>query len=93
MLPNKFFEAIQSGIPVIASDYPAIASLIKQFGIGFTMSPYDEVLISEHIEKLRTSPMLYKRLKSNVYNAKGHLCWEKEKAFLINAYSKLNSWG
>lgn len=40
-LPNKLFEAILSGLPVIVSDFPDMANIVSQYGVGQTV-PADE---------------------------------------------------
>lgn len=34
-LPNKFFEYILSGVPVIASDFPDMSSVVKKYNCGW----------------------------------------------------------
>ena len=89
MLPNKFFENIQSETPVICSDYPAISPLVKEYGVGLLCNPLDEMSINEAVEKLNTDKKLYGSCVENAKRAKEHLCWEKEKKVLTAAYAKL----
>lgn len=89
VLPNKFFENIQSLTPVIASDFPEIGSLTLRYGIGLTVNPDDVDGIAEAIEKMRDDQNLYKSCKENLVIAKNELCWEIEQEVLIEAYGKI----
>ncbi len=90
MLPNKFFENIQSETPVICSNFPAIEPLVNQFGLGLSCSPTDLDAINKCVERLRVDKDFYNRCKENAKLAKKHLCWRKEKEKLINMFCLLN---
>ncbi|TAK56777.1 glycosyltransferase [Patescibacteria group bacterium] len=89
MLPNKFFENVQSLTPVIASDFPEIGSLVRKYDIGLLVDPDDVSQVGEAIDRLRSDPALRSRLRKNLDIAKAELCWEKEKAGLEIAYSRI----
>ena len=88
MLPNKFFENIQSETPVICSNYPAIEPIVKEYNIGLTCNPTDIDAIIACIKKMNENKSLYHTFKENLKHAKQQLCWENEKQILINAYMK-----
>lgn len=89
MLPNKFFENVQSLTPVIASDFPEIGSLVRKYDIGVLVDPDDVSQVGEAIDRLRSDPALLSRLRENLETAKAELCWEKEKKQLEVAYSRI----
>lgn len=41
-LPNKLFEYIFAGLPVIASDFPEISKIVKKFNVGITTQVHQE---------------------------------------------------
>ena len=86
MLPNKFFENIQSETPVICSNFPAVAPIVEQYGIGLTCNPEDLEDIDRCVEKMRTDRDFSAQCKENLKKAKEDLCWEKEKTILLAAY-------
>lgn len=88
MLPNKFFENIQSETPVICSNFPAVAPIVEQYGIGLTCDPTDLEDIDRCVEKMRTDRDFYAQCKENLKKAKEDLCWEREKETLKEAYRK-----
>lgn len=89
MLPNKFFENIQSLTPVICSDFPEVSKLTKAYGIGLTCDPADITDINTKIERMRTDRDFYQSCKQNLLRAKEELCWEQEKEKLVSAYGQL----
>ena len=84
-LPNKLFEDIQAMIPVISSDLPYIAKIIKEYDIGLLYEPENPDRLAEAIERLRTDKELYTRFRKNLETAKNRLCWEQEKTKLADA--------
>lgn len=88
-LPNKFFEVIQALTPVIASDFPEMGPIVRQYGIGILTDPEDLDGIAAAIEKLRTDGDFYTACKENLKRAKEELCWEKEKTALQSVYRTL----
>lgn len=89
MLPNKFFENIQSLTPVIVSDFPEIGNLTSKYGIGITVNPSDINQIVLAVKKLRDNKKFYQECKENLKQAKRELCWENESRRLREAYRKM----
>lgn len=89
MLPNKFFENIQATTPIIVSDFPEVARLTDQYGIGLKVSPENISQITEAIIKMRDDKAFYATCKENIRSAKEELCWEKEKEKLKTAYRSI----
>lgn len=88
-LPNKFFESIQSLVPIVSTALPEIQRIIDQYGIGLTCPVGDIEAAVSCIRRMREETELYARMKENLPAAKNDLCWEKEKKVLIKEYSKL----
>lgn len=40
-LPNKLFQYMQAGLPVVASDYPQVREVVSATGAGVTVDPRD----------------------------------------------------
>ena len=89
MLPNKFFECIQSETPVIVSDFPEVGRITDHYGIGLKVNPADAEAIAAGIHRLRTDKEFYGTCKTGLARAKEDLCWEKEKPTLSAAYRAL----
>ncbi len=91
-LPNKFFENIQSLTPIICNNTPEMANIVKQYKIGLTIDPPGSIESTvQAVNQLSTDKELYRKLKSNLIQAKNELCWENEKERLRDAYLKILS--
>lgn len=89
MLPNKFFENIQSETPVICSNFPVIQKLVNQYQIGITCDPARMEDINRCIMKLWSDNRFYSECKEHIKAAKEELCWENEKKVLKDAYRRI----
>lgn len=85
MLPNKFFENIQSETPIIGSDFPEIRRLTNAYGIGLLCDPSKPEEIVDCITKMQNDRAFYAQCKANLRKAKEELCWENEKETLMAA--------
>jgi glycosyltransferase involved in cell wall biosynthesis len=86
-LPNKLFDYIQAGIPVLASPLKEVRAVIEQYSVGTCIVSHDPGHIAECITQMLTDKDKYYRYRSNCLTAKEELCWEKEKVKLIKVYS------
>lgn len=89
MLPNKFFENIQSMNPVIVSDFPTIGRIVDRYGIGLRVDPADPKAIAAAILRMRDDREYYADCKEHLKKAKEELCWEREKEVLMTAYREI----
>jgi glycosyltransferase involved in cell wall biosynthesis len=83
-LPNKLFEAIQAGLPVVATDLPEIAAVVRSFELGELYSPGDAEGFRDAVMRLLENPVRY---RVGAAQAAGELCWENEIAVLLKAYA------
>lgn len=90
-LPNKFFENIQSLVPVVVSDFPIIGNIVDHYGIGLRTDPDNPEKIAVAIEKMQSDTVFYTTCKENLKRAKKELCWEREKTALAEAYRRILS--
>jgi len=87
-LPNKLFEAIAAGIPVVASDLPEIAKVVRSYEIGLLCNAEDPEEIARAIEEA-LSPDRYASFKGNLKRAQQELNWGRESQKLVNLYQGL----
>ena len=86
-LPNKLFDYIHAGIPVLASRMVEIEHIVNEYQVGEFIDSHHPDHIASRIRQLLQSPRLA-HYKSNCIAASGQLSWQSEKlklAGLINA--------
>ena len=89
MLPNKFFESIQSLTPVIVSNFPDIGEIVDKYDIGLKVDPENEDEIVSAILRMRDDREMYAHFKANLIKAKEILRWENERMPLYEAYKEI----
>jgi glycosyltransferase involved in cell wall biosynthesis len=77
-LPNKLFDYISAGIPVIASDLHEIKKIVLGNNCGIIIPEVNPLEISKAISNLRENPELLAELKLNAINASKSVSWEVE---------------
>ncbi|MBK7868964.1 MAG: glycosyltransferase [Ignavibacteriales bacterium] len=80
-LPNKLFEYIAVGVPVLASNLPQMVQIIDEYGVGKYVDPEKQEEIVDTIELLR-DPELRKTIKANAKIAHEKLNWDNEYALV-----------
>jgi glycosyltransferase involved in cell wall biosynthesis len=88
-LPNKMFEYIASGLPVLAAHYPEAKRLLAEYSIGLTFDPYDPRSIAAAINQLIDEPVLADRFRTNTSVALQRLDADAEWRKLVAVYDDL----
>jgi len=81
-LPNKVFDYIHSGVPILASRLPEVEKIITKYKIGWIINSHNPEQIAEAINKLFLSAD-YKEYKENTSLAARELNWAKEKRIYL----------
>lgn len=88
--PNKIFEYMSAGIPVIASDFPLWRELIEGSACGICVDPLDSAEISRAILWLIDHPEEALRMGENGRMAvESRYNWEAEAIRLIQFYEEV----
>lgn len=88
-LPNKLFDYISAGIPVLTGKLPEIRKIVESYDCGLIIPGITAAEISKAIIALRDNPELRKRLKQNSANAFTDLNWNNEQEKVISLYRKI----
>ncbi|WEJ63148.1 glycosyltransferase family 4 protein [Thiomicrorhabdus lithotrophica] len=68
-LPNKMFEYMSAGVPIIASDFPLWKQIIDETGCGIHVNPENPEEIKTAISYLMKNPEEARKMGENGYNA------------------------
>jgi glycosyltransferase involved in cell wall biosynthesis len=85
-LPNKIFDYVQAGVPVICSDLPEMRALVEEYGIGKVLFDRKPEMLAKMILELYSNKMEYESLTSNCLAASKILTWENEEKTLLSLY-------
>jgi len=88
-LPNKIFDYIKAGIPVIVSDLYEIGKVVREFEVGEIIVSHEPVKLAEHIKHFFNHQDKIEIYKSNCEKAIRKLNWESQKEVLDEIYFKL----
>ena len=88
-LPNKLFEYLHNGLPVIVSNFPDMVSIVKGFDCGWISDLSTEQLI---ILVNSISADALKEKRRGVMQARTEINWEKESELLIQAFPHIRKY-
>lgn len=89
-LPNKLFQYIQAGLPVVTSDLPEMAKVVHHYEIGEVFPAGDSDRLAVALNSLLNDPAKLKLCQENSAKAAQELNWNKEQVKLIAIYEQLN---
>jgi glycosyltransferase involved in cell wall biosynthesis len=88
--PNKMFEYMSAGVPVIASNFPLWREIIEGNECGICVDPDDSESIAKAIDYITTHPQEAEQMGRNGQRSvQEKYNWLPEEAKLIKLYSEL----
>jgi glycosyltransferase involved in cell wall biosynthesis len=88
--PNKMFEYMAAGIPVISSDFPLWKRIIEDNNCGTCVNPYDVNAISDAIQYFVFNENEAKKMGGNGRRlVENEMNWEGQARVLCKAYKEL----
>ena len=88
-LPNKLFDFIHAGIPILASKIIEVEKIIKKYQIGLFINNHEPTHIANQIKYALDNKELMSEWKSNTTLATKELNWEIEENTLKDFYKKI----
>ncbi|MEE2658554.1 MAG: glycosyltransferase family 4 protein [Candidatus Latescibacterota bacterium] len=88
-LPNKLFEYLLAGLPVVAGNTPAIRDVIEKTGAGIVVDPLDPRSIARTLEQLFDAPERRAEMAGAARRSATDYCWEREETRLLEVYADL----
>ncbi|MDP9483069.1 MAG: glycosyltransferase, partial [Chloroflexota bacterium] len=89
--PNKLFEAMAAGVPVVASDLPGMATIVRATECGLLCDPADPASIATALRAILDAPeadrLAYGRRGLEASHAE--YSWERQAGILLAEYGRL----
>ena len=86
-LPNKLFDYIYAGVPVLATPLVELKNIILEYGIGDFIDNHDPKHIAEKISGMLKDEERLAAYRKNTLKAAAGLTWEKEKTTLTGIFA------
>lgn len=86
-LPNKWFEYVRAGLPVVVSDVEALSALVRNFGNGEVFKSNDSHSLAGALKKVLTETSRYGDKVTQAMQADAN--WKNDEKRLIEVYSEL----
>ncbi len=87
-LPNKIFDYLYAGIPVLASDLVEIRKIIDTYQVGDFIPDHQPQHIAQKVNEIFSRPEKLLQWRRNTQKAARELCWENESIKLKKIYAK-----
>lgn len=85
-LPNKFFQYIHAGVPIMSNDTEEPVKYNNRYGLGWSV-PYDFNKIEKTVKGLSLNEI--ERHRNNVLKTQNVFTWQKESQKYIDLYKEL----
>ncbi|KAA3597166.1 MAG: glycosyltransferase [Calditrichaeota bacterium] len=89
ILPNKLFQYLMAGVPVLVSDFPELSNIVDTYKVGVKTNPKNLQETAEKIVLLMEDYETRKQLKANCLEASKELNWEVEEKTFLKVYERL----
>jgi glycosyltransferase involved in cell wall biosynthesis len=87
--PNKLFEYLAVGLPVVTSDLPVIRAICDKYGCGLICDPRSPASIADALNRLLDDPELYQRMHNGALAAAQVYNWQAQEQVLLDVYRRL----
>jgi glycosyltransferase involved in cell wall biosynthesis len=88
-MPNKLFDYIQAGIPVLVSSLPEMKKVVEKYRIGIIAEERGVEEIRKQLYSLLFDEEKREFWKRGLKEAAKELCWKNEEKHLISIYKRV----
>lgn len=81
-LPNKVFDYLQQGIPVLVGEAPLLQALVRHYGCGYVVESWQPKEIAYALEHIQASSQAYEQWVEGARAAAKELHWERQEPCL-----------
>jgi glycosyltransferase involved in cell wall biosynthesis len=90
-MPNKLFEYMMAGIPVVASDYEEMGRVVREEGVGEVCDPGDPADIARAVRTVLDAPDGGAAYREAARRAIERFNWGVEQEVLLDLYRRLEA--
>lgn len=87
-LPNKLFDYLAAGVPVLASPMIEVRKIVDHYNVGECIEGHDPGHIALCLSSMLENEEQLAEWKRNARKAATELCWENEEEMLKQVYAK-----
>lgn len=87
--PNKVFDYVHAGVPVLASRLQEVERIMNLYGIGTFVESYEPKHIAERIQWVYDHPEEYATWKHNLIHAAKEINWQEQEKVLLSIYQRI----
>jgi glycosyltransferase involved in cell wall biosynthesis len=87
--PNKLFEYINAGVPVLGSHLPELERFILGYDVGRTFRPGDAADLAAQLNLMLGDQPALERQRQAASRARAELTWESQEKTLFAVYDRL----
>jgi len=85
-LPNKVFDYMHAGTPILASGVVEVRKIVEKYSIGNIIRSHDPVMLAEDIREMLENRSMLETYKQNCRTAALSENWEEEQKILLTIY-------
>jgi glycosyltransferase involved in cell wall biosynthesis len=86
-LPNKLFDYIHSGLPVLATRLPEVEKIVTTYDIGLLTDSLEPKALAAKMQEMIADKEQLDKWKKNLLLAAADLCWEKEEEKFLEVFT------
>ena len=86
-LPNKLFDYIRAGLPVLATDLVEVKKIVEGYSIGKITPSLSTNDLAKTMNEMINDADSFAMWKENLKTAALELCWEKEEQKLFELFN------
>lgn len=90
-LPNKLFESVLAGVPVVVGDLSASRQFVMDLNVGYVVDQQDPGSIAAALERINADPGAMRLSRKRLAALRAEFGWQAQAEKLLGVYNDLRS--